>query len=389
MRKITFVTLSLLLLIGCGGEKMRKGTPVVDVTKSYPTKEIVIQDIADVEYVPLETKDDVLIEGNRRNCMISPDSLLVGNYREGSVFLFNGKGKVLSKFNHKGASDREYKEIWGIYYDNKAKEIIILDYMFKKQFQVYDINGKYKRTIPISKDYNLAGNEIINFNTEALLCHKNIDHFKTQSDTAKNKIHQPFLLLSKKDGKELGRLPIKYAKRVTTSIIQKFEGGGMSVRSTNLNSIIKQGDEIICSDASKDTVFVYTKNQQLKPLVIRTPEVAKMDESKLSFLQIIKVTPRYIFGEIVDKRPKEKDPFPRRTIVIDRKNHEIFNCDIKNNNFKNKLGDYWLKKNNILYGVDFLKELSEKGLLKGKLNSLVEKLKEDDNPVWVKIISNE
>ncbi len=385
MKKLLYLPLILLILNSCSNNKKQSGTPIVDVTKSYPTKEIVIQDIADVKYVPLETRDDVLIAENHRECTISPDSLLVGNYQEGSVFLFDGNGKILSKFNHKGASDKEYQEIWGIYYDNKAKEIIIFDYPFKYQFQIYDINGKYKRTLPIAKKYSLKSSEIINFNNKALLCHNGINHFKAKSDTSKNKIHQPFLLLSKKDGKELGRLPIKYPKRVSSAIIKRFEGGGMSVRTTNLTSIVKKREGIICSDISKDTIFLYTPNKQLKPLVIRTPEVAKMNENRLSFLQVIQITPKYIFGEIVAKRPDEKDSFPKRTIGIDRATNKIFECNVKNNNLNLNLDSRWLTNNSILYGADFLKELLEKDKLKDKLKTIVENLKDDDNPVWVKI----
>ena len=38
--------------------------PVIDVLKNYPNKEIKIQDIADIEYVRLETTDDVLLSGH-------------------------------------------------------------------------------------------------------------------------------------------------------------------------------------------------------------------------------------------------------------------------------------------------------------------------------------
>ena len=35
----------------------------VDVTASYPEKELILQDIMDVEYVPLETTDEFITHG--------------------------------------------------------------------------------------------------------------------------------------------------------------------------------------------------------------------------------------------------------------------------------------------------------------------------------------
>ncbi|MDH6359151.1 6-bladed beta-propeller, partial [Parabacteroides sp. PF5-9] len=35
----------------------------VDVTKKYPKKELILQDFLDVEYIPLETKDEFITTG--------------------------------------------------------------------------------------------------------------------------------------------------------------------------------------------------------------------------------------------------------------------------------------------------------------------------------------
>ena len=37
--------------------------PVIDVLKKYPEKKIRLQDIADIEYIRLETTDDILLSG--------------------------------------------------------------------------------------------------------------------------------------------------------------------------------------------------------------------------------------------------------------------------------------------------------------------------------------
>ncbi len=339
-----------------------------------------------MEYVPLETRDDVLLDEFTLKCAISPDSLLVGNYKEGTIFLFNGKGKLINKFKHKGASGKEYQNVFGLFYDKKNKEITVLDYLMKNQLLVFDINGKYKRTLPFPKGYSFMTRDIVNYNDNAFLCHKKGTSFNfsgvNSKDSTKNKPIQPFLLLSKKDGKEIGRLPVKIAKRVETSIFKSSEGN-ISIQMASINSIVKNGNEIICNDASQDTIFTYA-NDQLKPLVIRTPQVATME--KPSFLQIQQITSKYLFGKIIDKRPKEKEVFPERNITINRTTNEVFICNIKNNNIKvDKLKARWLLNNNFLLSVDKLKEWLEEDKLTGKLKTIAENLKDDDNPVWVKI----
>lgn len=388
MKKFTFALLSLLLLIGCGSEKKQNGIPIVDVTKNYPTKEFVIQDIADVEYVPLETRDDVLLDGSTFKYTISPDSLLVGNYKEGTIFLFNGKGKLINKFKHKGASGREYKNVFGLFYDKKTKEITVLDYLMNNKMLVFDINGNYKRTLPLPKEQSFMSNDIADYNDEAFLCHKSGMSFGffgiNTADSLKNKPFQPFALLSKKDGKIISYLPIKIKQRVETNVIHKDkEKNSIFIQTANIHAINKSNNTIICGDASQDTIFTYT-NKQFKPLVIRTPEVASMTNP--SFLEIRKITPKYLFGKIIDKRPKEKEVFPERNIAINRATNEVFVCNIKNKDIdKKKLSSEWIFKNNFLLSVDDLKEMLEEGKLKGKLKIIAENLKDDDNPVWVKV----
>lgn len=55
----------LLLMAGCGGnEQTADNFITVDVTASYPLKELILQDFVDVEYIPLETTDEFLCQGS-------------------------------------------------------------------------------------------------------------------------------------------------------------------------------------------------------------------------------------------------------------------------------------------------------------------------------------
>lgn len=67
MKRLTAISvMALFIMTGCGGQK--SGTQnddiiTVDVTASYPKKELILQDFMDVEYVPLETNDEFVTMG--------------------------------------------------------------------------------------------------------------------------------------------------------------------------------------------------------------------------------------------------------------------------------------------------------------------------------------
>ncbi len=397
MKKLNYYLLGLgiLLAVSCTKTETqsKNGIPVVDVTKNYPKKEIKLQDIADVDYIPLETRDDVLIDNNYRLCVISPDSILVGNKKEGTIFLFNGQGKVLQKFKHKGQSGKEYQNIWGLYYDKPTEEIIVLDYIMKYQLQVYDKAGNYKRTIPIPKKYSLLDADIINFDENSLLCYKNGEFsnfsfsggFENKSDSVKKEI-RPYFFLSKKDGTELEELPILLPKKIETTIT-KTKGNSISITSVRMTPFVPKGNSLILSEVGKDTIFEYSKDKKLIPLVVRTPEILKMDEP-LVFLQVEKIIPQYIFGKITKKGTDAHPKFTNQRIVIERSTNAIFECKLTNTDIPDTdIKFRWLFKNSesMLLGADMLKELLEEGKLKGKLKEIAENMREDDNPVWVKI----
>jgi len=62
--KIQIIALAIILFIragigGCNQSNTQDVLITVDVTASYPEKELILQDFMDVEYIPLETNDDL------------------------------------------------------------------------------------------------------------------------------------------------------------------------------------------------------------------------------------------------------------------------------------------------------------------------------------------
>jgi len=59
-----FSAILLLAMTGCGGNKQSDNEFItVDVTASYPKKELILQDFMDVEYIPLETGGEFYCQG--------------------------------------------------------------------------------------------------------------------------------------------------------------------------------------------------------------------------------------------------------------------------------------------------------------------------------------
>lgn len=107
-RDITTALVSLLLLAGCGKEKQTNELITINASASYPEKELVAQDFMDVEYVPLETTDDYLTQGDVQ--AIGNQYIVVKNWvNDGDIFLFDRKsGKAVKKINRKGQGGEEY-----------------------------------------------------------------------------------------------------------------------------------------------------------------------------------------------------------------------------------------------------------------------------------------
>ena len=103
--QITAFTIILFIIIGITGCK-QTGTQddliIVDVKKSYPEKELILQDFMDVEYIPLETNEKFITQGVIM--ALGNKFIIVKNWsNDGDIFVFDRKtGKAIRKINRKG-----------------------------------------------------------------------------------------------------------------------------------------------------------------------------------------------------------------------------------------------------------------------------------------------
>lgn len=373
MKKLYTITLLLAsMLLSCGGgkgeaqkQKVSDGLWTFDVTKKYPTKEIYIQDIADVDYIPLETNDSILWRG--REVLYLDDDYIVGANRNNGVYFHDGKGKVLNMFNKMGQGPKEYLDMYKVQYDKKSDEIYIND-MFK--YYVYDKEGNFKRSFQGIEDKLYSRIEQFFILNEDELIQYNYNNHYTR--------------VSRLTGEHLGDIKLGVADSTTTLHFRKNN----MIFNTIVSHFTKDKEGYIITSFSSDTTYLLTSNLQLKPIRVRIPPVSSQDVPV--FLLPVKNTPRYYFMSTI----KKEDSFPVKAYMMDKKTNQIYYLK---DYFKNK--DYiGLKVHLDMFGPSVLADLPnnvcvqslnitklceayEEGKLSGKLKDIAANLKEDDNPV--------
>ena len=356
------------------------GIPVVDFEKEYPQKDLLVSENADVEYVRLETTDEVLLDGLAGLYLSVTDRYIVtNNSKEGRIFVFNRQGKHLYNFMRKGNSGEEFMYAKKVRVDDKAEEIFVLD--ARNKVLVYTLDGKFKRVLDLPKD--MRADDLWNYDDEWLLSYDNYNLDREGLTCAE----QPFFLISKKDG-QVKRIGVNAKDRIGPRIY--FEKNGQrGVMAVSMNYIYKNGDEFVLSELCNDTVFML-KNGEISPLLVRTPgskdkDVRSMMSAPLKLGDYIEVV------EAPKELKMESGKIETKSVYLNLKTGECFDLNLKDDvNFVEpsavRSSEYVeAPKNHILSmpNTDRLFRWKEEGKLKGKLAEMVDEMKEDDNPILI------
>lgn len=382
MKTKVFFLVCMILLVGSQGMQSQSGSlPVVDVSKNYSLEKLNLQDMASVEYVPLETTDDILLSGNAALSAVGDKYILVHEFQLGDIYLFDRHtGKLKSHFNHKGGSGMEYTWIKnGTILDEKAEEI----YVCSQFIQVYSLEGKYKRTLKINCfDHDMS---ILNYDDQSLLIY---DDIVIEPGREKETTHTPYRFISKKDGSPMGTLDIYFPQRVPIAIAQQ-EGNMWRPYKFSYPSNARFGDDLMLMNVSSDTLYKLSPQKRLTPIFTRTPSVYA---SKLRniWMPLLTTDKFMLFGTFVidfnstgGKIPKFMYDFKtgqvKRVSIID---HEL-NYGIRGPREWDSGSGTAIAKN---MSAEFVSapamlEAYQKKRLKGNGNEVAKNLLEDDNQV--------
>jgi hypothetical protein len=360
--------------------------PVIDVTKEYPKSErICLQDIAEVEYVILETNDDFLCGGG---VSYIDNSTIIYRNQNGEILIFDRQGKAKHKINRKGQSGEEYAMVNQCLYDKEKNELYVNDMMLKKIF-VYDIEGNYKRSF-----WHLQGtqySQIYFFNEQYLLCYNNmIDGFEKEK--------HPFKIISRQSGKLVKELDVPFSKRISTRYyFSEGDVGHVFFGYPQPESVVKTGDKWILNEVSSDTIYQLSEDFSLIPVMAQTPSVQSMGENP-EYLSFVMDSYHYQFMFIQKKEydRKTQQGFPTTAVMYDKKTGQIFEQNFYDANRPDKVFEFYLNNTNQMaesnqyfdeYPAYVLKRFLEKGESTGHfLKEIAEQIGEDDNPV-VRIVT--
>ena len=385
MKKVNPILVIILLVIiaGCGGEGKQSTDDfiIVDVTKGYPKKELILQDFMDVEYIALETNDEFLNQGVV--IAIGKEIIAVkNNVGDGDIFIYNRNGKALRKINRKGRGGEEYTYISGITLDEDNEEMFIKGY---KNTLVYDLYGKFKRS------FDSSYGQMYNFDSESFICHDS-DFDKDVEDIDK----PPFVIISKQDGTIIKEIQPECQQKRQSLVRIERNNMIMVAYSSNFptTSIIPWHESWILTVFSNDTVFNYLPDHSMIPFMVRIPSIQSSNPE--AFLSPGLVTERYWFLQTEKKEPEVTgtNPYdaeviwPKTSLMYDRQEKAIFEYTVYNGDYSNRMIVNISQNtldNEIAFqqkiDADQLVEAYEKGELKGILKEIAAGLDAEDNPV--------
>ena len=196
--KIYFV-LAFLALLGCSSpspQPIVSSLPVIDIDKArdYPVKRIEIREVADVEYIPLETTKKSLVATYVIQGYHVSDKYIVLFQDGRDILLFDRSGKYLWTVNRRGGGPEEYHRISSLAVDFAAEEHYVFSYNNQKIF-VYSFKGDFKRLLRLPSKRMYRFEYLFDYNDKYLIGY-NADSFHEKRD---QDLH-PYYFIHKKSG---------------------------------------------------------------------------------------------------------------------------------------------------------------------------------------------
>ena len=377
MRTKTFISAITLMvtLIACKSQSEKTELITIDVEKSYPKKELILQDFVNVEYIPLETTDEFINKGIVKTVGKNYIAIVNGG-NMGDIFLYNrSTGKGVRKINRKGQGGEEYSQITQIILDEEQNEMFIVDYP-RQKFMVYNLEGKFLR------DFNFDENSFYTFvypyDKAHLIVYKDGAHHGQPQKSC-------HAIISKQDGKTIREISLPYQE------LEDIRYTGMHEKYGEITAVpahyltIPATENWYLASISSDTIYRHLPNGKEYPYMIRTPSINSMDPEVFLFPKMM--TKRYDFLVSIKKKMEDNFNFPSKNLIYDKQEKAIYTYTIQNADFEGSDVAIWesslspeVASYRILYAHD-LTEAYEEGKLKGRLKEIASTLDEEDNPV--------
>jgi len=343
---------------------------IFDAYKDYPITDIKLSELADAEYIALESTDESvlrLIGTCQGNEYLLTDDYIYLEDRQEEIFIFTREGKFVRKINRRGGGPEEYAWIGSFAADPKHNEIFVQDPFSASDRKgksgktyVYDMEGNYKRHF---KNY---ASEIVILSDSLLL-----NHFQYNPGGPR------YSVVRKSDGSEVKKLPIRFP----TKLPHDSEGR------LGYGKLITSPQGAFMSHLGNDTVFEIKRDD----LSVR-PRIIDKSDYPTTFAQAHPTleTSRYLIFYILCSH-NYKPHVDQHFYIYDKKEHQIYQMkDYNDNAYWVLMDDYphvtnWEKTQNTNIAV---RTRSIYAVLEGEgkhgdkaINNLANSLSEDDNPI--------
>lgn len=346
------------------------GMTIIDLEKSYPKKELAINDPWEVKYIALETDSIFLLPGGQPY-HVGENKLGFVDNRTGNLLFFDAKtGKKAFCINRKGPGPEEYKSVGALVMDEKAGEIFAWS-IIDGTLQVYDEQGKHQRTLPMHnkrKDEYLYITDFSNLDNDRLLCSShNIKGYA---------IHY---LQDKKTGLTTIVDSIPNEHYVNQYIFAEKDGVTYST-APNLAPFVRTTEGLVYADHSNDTLYRMTDGMIPSAFIVRTPRVKETQPNKI--LRFDNETDEWMFLSGIEMAYdfSKNEGLHQTNYGVEKASGEIYEMKFIHPDYEGK--EYSPTALNArYYPADELLTALEEGKLKGKLKEIASTLGEEDNGV--------
>ena len=365
----------LSIMSSCCGFQGDDLVKVVDLTLDYPQKEFIVQNFLDVEYLPLETSDEFITQGDV--LAIGEKYVLIKNWlNDGNIYIFDRKtGKGIRKFNRKGQGAGEYTFINGVVLDEDKNEIFVNSAQLRK-ILVYDMYGNFKRELKHAEN-----SEYLNMykcGKDYLMCYDMSGYYDSGKIKDKESYH---VVISKLDGSVESRVLIPF-----DVIKSPFVQEGDNVAASFVRPVVPFYDNLLVVETSTDTIYNYSiKKKELAPFLIR-----KSSDDPEIFLTLGAITEEYCFMQATENKYdfSKRRGFSQKVLMYDKKDDAIYIPTVLNMDYANKkidlisnpLNEEHLVACQVLQAPQLV-EAYESGELKGGLNEIASSITEEANPI--------
>ena len=375
--KKTFITAIVMMatLVACESPSTKLELVTINVESDYPEKELILQDIVDVEYVPLETNDEFINKGWVK--AVGKNLLaIVNGGTDGEIFLYDRTtGKGIRKINRKGQGGEEYTQITQIVLDEEQNEMFIVDYP-RQKFMVYNLEGKFLRSFNF--DENSYYSFVYPYDKAHLIVYKDCAHHGQPEKSC-------HAIISKQDGKTIRELSLPYEELEDiryTGMHEKY--GEITAVPAHYLTVPARKDWYLAS-ISSDTIYRHLPNGDKHPYMVRTPSINSMDPEVFLFPKMM--TERYDFLVSIKKKMEDNFSFPSTNLIYDKQEKSTYTYIIRNADFEGSNVALWesslspeIASYRTLHAHELV-EAYEQGKLKGRLKEIASTLDEEDNGV--------